>query len=106
MPTDEDWIQLLEFIGDRKSFKLKATTGWIRPHTKNNNSTGFSAIPSGYRKSNGTFDEIDSTCTFWTTTTDVANVSVYNFNSAHYSANVVKDSKSKKHAYSIRCIKD
>ncbi len=107
LPSDADWIKLLEFLGDKetKTLKLKATNIWKRPHPKNNNSTSFSAIPSGYRKLDGTFDEINTTCNFWTTTIDKTNVWVYNINSSQY-AKILKVSQSKKHAYSIRCIKN
>jgi len=65
IPTDEDWIELLLTLGDSDSdgsdasaggyLKEVGTTHWLTPNTGADNSTAFTALPSGTRDNLGVF---------------------------------------------------
>lgn len=56
VPNDEDWQQLLGFIGyDGGALKEAGTAHWPAPNTGATNSSGFSALPTGIRTFEGLF---------------------------------------------------
>lgn len=83
VPEYDDWQALMNFVGDKvlgKDVDLKSKEGWgygfegtkgnehIFPDMNGTNSTGFNALPGGYRGaySNGSdFDRIGTECYFW-----------------------------------------
>jgi uncharacterized protein (TIGR02145 family) len=64
LPTDAEWTELTEYLGGESvaAGKIKETgiTHWAPPNTGATNETGFTALPGGYRGSNGTFSNITS----------------------------------------------
>lgn len=46
LPNDDDWEELVDYLGQYEGNKMKSTTGWQLPNT-NNNSSGFSGTPGG-----------------------------------------------------------
>jgi uncharacterized protein (TIGR02145 family) len=59
VPSDSEWATLAEFLGGKSvaSDKLResGTSHWQAPNTGATNSTGFRALPGGYRKLDGGF---------------------------------------------------
>lgn len=55
LPSDEEWTTLIEFLGGNQEAgsKMKAQTMWNSPNTGATNSSGFAALPCGYRHING-----------------------------------------------------
>lgn len=92
----------------RNGGKLKATgtEHWNEPNTDATNSTGFTALPGGYRDPNGTFEElgITSYCT-WSSSTDGPQVGWYiaveNISNKAFLYGWYKET-----GFSIRCIKE
>lgn len=69
IPDDYDWRELSRYLGGREEAggKLKATSlRWMRPNEGATDETGFSALPGGYRHSNGTFYNIRKFGDYWT----------------------------------------
>ncbi len=68
IPSDEEWTQLTDFLGGESwaGYKMKSNKGWIKDGCGSNES-GFSALPSGYRWSEGFFVESDIE-TWWSST--------------------------------------
>jgi len=109
--TDAEWSTLKSYLGgdDIAGGKLKetGTLHWSSPNTGATNSSGFTALPGGYREMDGAFDNssMQRVGIYWSST-------VYNANNAwyltiNYDAPLVgRDNGSKKRAYSIRCVKD
>ncbi len=58
-PTEDEWTILANYLGfiGNAGGKLKepGTLHWLSPNTGATNQSGFSAVPGGYRSSNGTF---------------------------------------------------
>ncbi len=105
--SDSEWEELVTALGGEKAAgtKLKSEVLWREPLVGADNRTGFTAIPSGYRSSNGSFSLFGTNSSFWTSTEDNNFSAWYRemFNS--YSA-VYRISSSKTQGFAVRCIKD
>ena len=108
VPTDSEWTVLTTFFGGESAaggaLKSTGTTYWLAPNTGATNSSGFSALPGGYRFTNGGFFRIDSTGYWWTATTIDATFlwgRQMNFNNA----NVYMTSNNHPYGFSVRCLR-
>ncbi len=129
VPSDDEWTIMQDYLiengynydnsvttGDRLAKSLASTTGW-EPSTiegvpgntdypEKRNITGFSALPSGERDSDGDFLNYSITGRWWASSLSIGETYAYYFyidyddRSAHLSYII----KSK--GYSVRCLKD
>ncbi|TSA29402.1 MAG: hypothetical protein D4R67_02035 [Bacteroidetes bacterium] len=113
VPTDTEWQELIDFLGGDATAggKLKATGTledgnglWSKPNDKATNESGFSAIPGGYRNTNGSFSQLSYNARFWSSSENLTNA-WYRDLSYKY-GDVERNSGTKTDGYSIRCIKD
>jgi uncharacterized protein (TIGR02145 family) len=85
--------------------KLSGTDIWASPNTFATDESGFSALPGGYRNSDGSFDNISYYSFFWSATesdNDAWIRSLY-----YYNGNVDRnDIFIKSFGASVRCLKD
>ena len=117
VPTDGEW-NIMEkyldntvdttatgFVGTDIGGKLKetGTTHWDSPNTGATNSSGFTALPGGYRS--GTFYDIGSNGCWWSNTESNA-IKAYDRYLSCDSAKVDRGSYGKVDGYSVRCLKD
>ena len=76
VPTDTDFTTLQTNLGGSAvaggKMKVAGTAYWLTPNTGANNSSGFSALPSGNR-TNGVYGVITQHSQFWTITESDAN---------------------------------
>src|SRR5690606_12297955 len=86
LPTDAEWTELTDYLGENAGGKLKATgtieagTGlWYDPNTGATNETGFTALPGGNRYSNGSFYDFGYFGYWWSATEDNATYAWYRF---------------------------
>ena len=108
IPSIEEFGILIETLGGDKvaGNAIKSTTGW-QPKENITNSSGFNALPSGYRTYNGLFFEINYSTGWWTSyiypdsdmnksvcTTSASSSGMYRYN------------PDKAAGYSVRCIRD
>jgi len=131
VPTDAEWTILDNYLlvngynydgtttGNEYAKSLAATTNWTTsPYTgviggdlSKNNSTGFSALPGGYRISYGpdwpysTFFTLGSYGHWWTATEDQSG-SAWTRKMGYESRSVNRQSFSENMGYSVRCLKD
>jgi len=83
VPTDSEWNKLVKFldsVADTSStsstqstiaggkMKSSGTTYWNSPNTGADNASGFTALPGGFRDSNGSFYSIRINAFFWSAT--------------------------------------
>ena len=72
VPNDSEWTILTEFLGGEVvaggKMKETGTTHWESPNTDAINESGFSALPGGYRGSNGSYYSMGSHANFWSST--------------------------------------
>jgi uncharacterized protein (TIGR02145 family) len=70
VPNDDEWWTLIDYLGGPPvaGGKLKSTTNlWESPNTGATNSSGFSALPGGFREYSS-FVNLGYTGSFWTST--------------------------------------
>lgn len=72
IPRDDEWTVLTDFLGGDTiaGGKLKEadTLHWTPPNLGATNSSGFTALPGGYRYSNLTFGNMHNDGSFWSST--------------------------------------
>lgn len=128
IPTNEDWSTLTNYLiengynydgttdGNKYAKSLAATTYWASSATAGaigntdfpefRNKTGFSALPGGYRYSDGTFYYKTTNGYFWSSTFDSqtgsSSLNALYYNTAGLGTNLV----SPKIGASCRCVKE
>lgn len=109
VPTTDEWTILTNYLGgeDVAGGKLKeeGLVHWVTPNTGADNSSGFTALPAGYREYYGDFNDIYHHASWWTATS-------YNTDGAYYRmlnydvATVNNNNPNTKEGHSVRCLKD
>lgn len=124
IPTDAEWTTLTTYVSSQPAYQcnsnstyiakaLAATTNWntytgtctIGNNLAANNATGFTALPAGYRGSDGGFNFLGFYALLWSSTG--ANGSVaWNRDMDYGSSGVDRYGNYKVYGFSVRCIKD
>ena len=111
VPSEGEWRDLIDYLGgvNYAGNKIRSTdtTYWNSLDAGTNNSSGFSALPGGYRNydTDPRFFAINTFASFWSTTqypsspNDAANFFVSD-------TGIGINYRDKKRGYSIRCIRD
>lgn len=85
--------------------KLKKISGlWYGSNDLATNSTGFSAVPGGWRSDGGTFNDKGYQACFWTSTEYDSGKALCRCLST-YNGEIYRAAKSKNIGYSVRCVK-
>lgn len=109
VPENVEWQLLSTFLADSiyggGKLKETGTSHWKTPNKGATNSTGFTALPAGIRYFEGSFTAILYYTCFWSGT-DTGSVNEWYFSLYYGDAQLKMSSVSKKHGFSIRCIKD
>ncbi len=97
-----EWSTLYNFLGNNNvGGKLKATFLWAFPNDGATNSSGFNALPDGFRLQDGSFTVLNQDARWWTSDQLPTVFYIYYFNSQlNQSANEPQ------RGLSVRCIKD
>jgi uncharacterized protein (TIGR02145 family) len=118
VPTDCEWMYLEGTLGmsvtdqettgwrgTNEGGAIKATTNWTSPNIGATNSSGFTALPGGYRYFTGSYNYIGSYGYWWSSSeTDSFNAW---FRTLYYSdSNVYRSSLNKPLGFSVRCVRD
>jgi uncharacterized protein (TIGR02145 family) len=110
VPTLPEWLLLETTVGiNTAAPALKSTSSLWNSGLVANNSSGFSALPGGFRYDNGNFGDIRDAFYIWTNTTNSSNNSLAEKRYIYLSdnTNVANwSNQSKAAATSIRCLKD
>ncbi len=110
VPTDGDWTNLATTLGGLSvaGVALKSTAsqptpgGWIAPNTGANNSSGFTAMPGGYRITGGLFYSLGYTGAWWSSS--LSGSVKYRYLSNNSGA--MSSNYSSSEGYSVRCLWD
>jgi len=104
IPSDAEWKQLIDFLGDLAGTKMKSTDGW-EDNGNGTNESGFNGLPAGERYSNGKFCGIGNYCLWW--------CSPNYYNSLPYclpifckDQDVIRRWYYEEHGFSVRCFRD
>ena len=110
LPTDAEWTTLTTFLGgtDVAGGKLKeaGTSHWIGSNTGATNSSGFTALPGGFRATNGTGDGIGVTGFWWSSTEYSTNNAWYLYGHTDISYAIISNNYNKSNGFSVRCLRD
>ena len=108
IPTESEWLILINTLGGKNSAggKLKSEIKWENPNIGATNSSGFSALPSGYYDIKmGTFFLERINTSFWVApnkdSIEVKYFSLYNDDST-----AIINKPYKEYGLSVRCLKD
>jgi len=118
LPTDAEWCALEQEVdptitcsstgwrGVDGGGKLKeaGTTHWLSPNTGATNSSGFTALPGGYRDTNGSFLNLTYHANFWSSSENGSNAWYRNL--YYNNAQVYRYSYDKSSGFSVRCLRD
>jgi len=107
VPTDEEWKQLENYLGSAAGGKLKerGTSHWKSPNKGATNSSGFSALPGGYRDySSGAFYSIGGSGYWWSTTESGSNA--WGRRLGYGSSDLNRSNNNKQNGFSVRLIRD
>lgn len=110
-PTDNEWTILTDFLGGTTGagsmLKEVGNLNWNAPNTDATNTTGFTALPGGYRLNNGSFAGIGATGAFWSATEVSYNTAKgWNRTMSNANGDVGRADGYKIMGYSVRCLKD
>lgn len=107
VPSQLEWLQLINYLGDSDiGIKLKETSSlhWNgQPYNLSTNETGFTALPGGERENS--FHSVGYSCNFWSSTLYFFRVSWY-LKMDIYGDDADIQYKSKEYGLSVRCVKD
>jgi uncharacterized protein (TIGR02145 family) len=118
IPSDNEWNQLVKYLGGRnnagKKLKQQGTTNWNSPNLKSTNETGFNALPGGsYKESWPPTDKIDgkfygmrSHGKWWSSTECPSNFSAWIRILFCYQSCIDRCCGDKNEWFSVRCIRD
>ena len=110
LPTDAEWTTLTTFLGGESiaggKMKEAGLTHWASPNTGATNSSGFTALPGGYRYYYGSFYDLTIDAYFWSSSQTDATHAWYR--GLYYSYEDVGRyyGGSKTNGFSGRCVKD
>jgi uncharacterized protein (TIGR02145 family) len=106
--TEDEWIALVECLGGSSTAggKMKSTSSlWLTPNTGADNSSGFSALPAGWKAGSGNYALLGEAAYFWGS--NERNVSQGEYlKLTNDFASVAFNGATKTFGYSVRCVKD
>ena len=121
LPSDAEWKILELFLGmsqaDADNYDWRGSdeggqikeTGfslWAFPNTGGSNSSGFTAVPGGFRSAKGLFFSIDQSAAFWTTTAVEGTVRAWYRTLNFDKEQIYRQYNDRRMGFSVRCVKD
>ena len=112
LPSDAEWTTLTDYLGGTSvaggKMKETGTTHWKNPNTAADNSSGFTALPGGFRSGdNGLFNSVGEYGVWWSSTESYASLIAYIRYLGYDRTGVTRtEGDLKDSGYSVRCIRD
>ena len=102
VPNDTEWATLTDYLGgaNEAGIKLKNSNLWEN-NGNGDNSSQIAGNPGGFRYSDGTFEGLGQVGTWWSSSEEASNRTLY-FNGNE----VVRYTYPMSSGFSVRCIKD
>lgn len=119
LPTDNEWCTMTIYLdptincnatgwlGTDAGGKMKetGTIHWLSPNTGATNSSGFTALPTGYRLPDGSFINLGGDNSYWTSF-QVSESSSTNWLLKNNNAKVAQTNNNNSYGFSARCLQD
>jgi uncharacterized protein (TIGR02145 family) len=119
LPNRADWDALAKAAGGKKHFDyetwhgwldagkyLKSVSGWVYCCQNRTDEFGFSALPGGYRGTDGSFHEAGIYGDWWTAEEDVSGNAYYRYIYGTGDDVLYEHAHYKSNAFSARCVRD
>lgn len=106
VPTDEEWTELTDFLGGDEvaGAKMKSSPS-DTPAWNGTNTSGFSALPGGYRTNdNGGFYNLGYSGGWWSSSANGTYGAWYRYLYSVYGA-VLRSYSYQRYGFSVRCLK-
>jgi uncharacterized protein (TIGR02145 family) len=119
LPTDMEWKTLEKYLGMQPAevekddiretgnvgIKLKSRSGWTLKTANGDNSSGFNALPAGYRYQTGGFYSLGYEAHFWSATDDQKE-NRWDRSLYYASDGVHRFNPLRIYGYSVRCVRN
>jgi len=117
VPSDAEWSTLINYLDPNANggnttpnfaggkMKSTGTSLWLSPNTDATNSSGFTGLPGGYRKTIGTFHDIGGGGISWSTS-EYVTTNAWQRVLIYWGGNVSRNSNRKEYGFSVRLVKD
>ncbi len=110
VPNNEEWDELTTYLGGADvaggKMKVTGTAFWAPPNTNATNSSGFSAMPTGYRGTvSGAFDGITKSAHYWSSSEGDSN-NAWRWVLYHDKGSVGSFKGSLSYGHGVRCVRD
>ncbi len=109
LPSDAEWTQLTTYLGGENiaggKLKETGTTHWVSPNTGATNTTGFTALPGGYRFIDNNFVGIGE-YGFWRSVTEGGTDGAWVRIITYDDSEVDNGTTYKEMGLSVRCLKN
>jgi uncharacterized protein (TIGR02145 family) len=114
VPSNAEWSTLSDFLGgkDVAGGKMKSTGTieqgnglWYNPNTGATNSSGFTALPAGYRINYGNYYSIGNVAYFWSSS-DTTSANAWNYVLDANNEKLTRIYNFQTNGFSIRCCKN
>ena len=117
IPSYNEWLKLANYLGGEtlagSSLKESGNSNWAVPNSDATNTSGFSALPGGYRYYNSAFNGIGINGQifygfygYWWTVTESNSTNAWSMLMSSSGGSSLSRDNSKICGFSIRCIKD
>jgi uncharacterized protein (TIGR02145 family)/uncharacterized repeat protein (TIGR02543 family) len=123
IPTDAEWTALTNYVSSQPEYlcnsnttyiakALASTTYWYTSTTScsigrtlsANNDTGFTGLPAGFRATNGTFNNLNGSLDFWSSTEQLSTTAMRRYLYFSY-RDVAANPTEKTKGASVRCVR-
>jgi uncharacterized protein (TIGR02145 family) len=109
LPSNAEWTEMIDFLGTDTaaggSMKEMGTNHWAYPNAGANNTSGFNALPGGYRNYSGEFLDI-GTKSYWWSSKGRPLSGAYVFGNYYNNNDILRWNVDVGYGISIRCVKD
>jgi uncharacterized protein (TIGR02145 family) len=108
VPSYTEWNTLFTFLGGETvaggKLKEAGTTHWKDPNTFATNSSGFTALPSGLRSSDGVFLVLGRYGNLYTSF--LSSTQVWYMQISYFTGDITKNAQVRQFGFAVRCLKD
>lgn len=108
VPADSEWTILTTYLGGigvaGEKLKETGTSHWRSPNSASN-SSGFTALPAGYRDTYGGFSGDANEVDFWSSTSNYGSSAWY-YNLSYNYSEISRILSSLKFGFSVRCVRN
>jgi uncharacterized protein (TIGR02145 family) len=110
LPTDGEWTTLTDYLGGEAvaggKMKTTGTQYWFNPNQDATNESGFSGLPGGARSaSSGNSYDVGNAGYWWSSTESSTTGAWFRF-VMYIHDNVNRTGSSRRHGFSVRCLRD